>query len=39
MQRAWALPQFYFHIVTAYSIMRNGGVELGKADDVPYMFA
>ena len=25
-----ALPNFYFHVVTAYSILRNLGVELGK---------
>ncbi|MEN3794453.1 DUF1993 domain-containing protein [Fulvimarina sp. MAC3] len=37
--RDWALPQFYFHIVTAYAIMRQAGVDLGKADYVPYMFA
>jgi hypothetical protein len=30
--RAWALPQFYFHIVTAYNILRHNGVELGKRD-------
>jgi len=37
--RDWALPQFYFHMVTAYSILRNAGVDLGKADYVPHMFA
>ncbi|UHD45767.1 DUF1993 domain-containing protein [Aureimonas altamirensis] len=37
--RDWALPQFYFHIITAYAILRNQGVEIGKADYVPYMFA
>ena len=37
--RDWALPQFYFHIVTAYAILRNAGVELGKADYVAHMFA
>jgi uncharacterized protein len=37
--RDWALPQFYFHIVVAYSILRNAGIELGKADYVPHMFA
>lgn len=36
--RDWALPQFYFHIVSAYAILRNHGVELGKADFVPHMF-
>lgn len=36
--RDWALPQFYFHIMTAYAILRSNGVELGKADYVPHMF-
>lgn len=35
--RDWALPQFYFHIMTAYAILRNQGVDLGKADYVPHM--
>jgi hypothetical protein len=30
--RAWTLPHFYFHIVTAYDILRHGGIELGKRD-------
>lgn len=37
--RDWALPQFYFHLTTAYAILRNNGVELGKADYVPHMLA
>lgn len=37
--RDWALPQFYFHLVTAYAILRSRGVDLGKADYVPHMFA
>ena len=37
--RDWALPQFYFHVMTAYAILRNQGVEIGKADYVPHMFA
>lgn len=37
--RDWALPQFYFHIITAYAILRSQGVEIGKADYVPHMFA
>lgn len=37
--RDWALPQFYFHLVTAYAILRNHGLELGKADYVPHVFA
>jgi hypothetical protein len=28
----FALPNFYFHVVTAYNILRHNGVELGKAD-------
>ena len=27
-----ALPTFYFHIVTAYNILRHNGVEIGKRD-------
>ena len=30
--RAWALPHFYFHLVTAYDILRHNGVDLGKRD-------
>ncbi len=32
------LPNFYFHVTTAYSILRKNGVDLGKADyigDIP----
>ncbi|BBC74078.1 conserved hypothetical protein [Altererythrobacter sp. B11] len=36
--RDWALPQFYFHLMTAYAILRSRGVELGKADYVAHMF-
>lgn len=28
----WALPNFYFHVTTAYDILRHHGVELGKRD-------
>jgi hypothetical protein len=28
----WALPNFFFHVTMAYAILRNNGVELGKAD-------
>ncbi len=28
----YLLGNFYFHVVTAYSIMRKNGVDLGKAD-------
>lgn len=27
-----ALPNFYFHITTAYSILRHNGVDIGKKD-------
>lgn len=27
-----ALPNFYFHMTTAYNILRHNGVELGKGD-------
>jgi hypothetical protein len=27
-----ALPNFYFHITTAYNLLRHNGVELGKSD-------
>ena len=37
--RDWALPQFYFHLMIAYAILRSEGVELGKADYVTHMFA
>ena len=26
------LPNFYFHVTTAYALLRHGGVELGKRD-------
>ena len=26
------IPNFYFHVTTAYDILRHGGVEIGKAD-------
>ena len=37
--RDWALGQFYFHVIAAYAILRKEGVEIGKADYVPHMFA
>jgi len=30
--RDWVLPNFYFHIVTAYDILRSQGVQIGKQD-------
>ena len=28
----FAYPNFYFHLTTAYNILRHNGVEIGKAD-------
>jgi uncharacterized protein len=28
----FALPNFFFHTTTAYDILRNAGVEIGKRD-------
>lgn len=28
----YSLPQFYFHVATAYNILRHNGVEIGKGD-------
>ena len=28
----WVLPNFYFHLTTAYDILRAAGVEIGKRD-------
>lgn len=36
--RDWALPQFYFHVMTAYAILRQQGIPLGKIDYVAHMF-
>ncbi|NDF74435.1 MAG: DUF1993 domain-containing protein [Betaproteobacteria bacterium] len=30
--KTWALPNVFFHITTAYAILRHNGVALGKAD-------
>lgn len=37
--RDWTLPQFYFHVMIAYAILRAEGIDLGKADYVAHMFA
>jgi len=37
--RDWALPNFYFHIVTAYDILRHEGVEIGKREFLPHVAA
>jgi uncharacterized protein len=34
----WAVPQFYFHVNTAYAILRANGVGLGKKDYAAHMF-
>ena len=28
----WGLPNFYFHVTTAYNILRHNGIEIGKLD-------
>ena len=28
----WVMPNFYFHVATAYDILRHKGVEIGKMD-------
>jgi uncharacterized protein len=28
----YTLPQFFFHLTTAYNILRHNGIELGKRD-------
>jgi len=28
----FALPNFFFHVTTAYAILRHNGVEIGKRD-------
>jgi uncharacterized protein len=28
----WALPNFFFHMTTAYDILRHSGVPIGKRD-------
>jgi hypothetical protein len=33
----FALPNFYFHATTAYAILRNAGVQLGKPDFLAHL--
>ena len=33
----FALPNFFFHATTAYAILRNAGVSLGKADFLKHL--
>jgi hypothetical protein len=28
----WAVPNFYFHVTTAYNVLRHNGVPIGKLD-------
>ena len=35
--RDWAVPQAYFHLMAAYTILRMEGLAIGKADYVGYM--
>jgi hypothetical protein len=28
----WAIPNFFFHYVTAYNLLRHNGVDVGKRD-------
>jgi uncharacterized protein len=28
----WAIPNFFFHYVTAYNVLRHNGVDIGKRD-------
>ena len=35
--RDWAIPQFYFHVMAAYAILRAEGISLGKVDYVAHM--
>lgn len=30
--QSWALPNFFFHHVTAYNLLRHNGVDVGKKD-------
>jgi uncharacterized protein len=36
--RDWAIPQFYFHLMALYAILRSEGLDIGKKDYVPYMW-
>lgn len=28
----WIMPNFYFHLTTAYNLLRHNGIEIGKGD-------
>jgi hypothetical protein len=33
----FAIPNFFFHVTTAYAILRNAGVSLGKPDFLQHL--
>jgi hypothetical protein len=33
----FVLPNFYFHVTTAYAILRNAGIALGKPDFMTHL--
>jgi hypothetical protein len=33
----WLMPNFYFHLVTAYDVLRHEGVRIGKADYMAHL--
>jgi hypothetical protein len=33
----WLLPNFYFHLVTSYNLLRGEGVVMGKADYMAHL--
>jgi hypothetical protein len=33
----YAFPNFYFHLTTAYAILRHNGVDVGKRDYIAYV--
>lgn len=37
--RDWSLVNFYFHLTTAYAILRSKGLDIGKIDMMPHMMA
>jgi len=30
--REWVYPNFYFHVTTAYNLLRHNGLSIGKPD-------
>ena len=33
----WLVPNFYFHLVTAYDVLRSQGVQIGKANYMAHL--